>query len=73
MAAKQLQLRKGTTVQHSSFTGALAEVTVDTDKDTVVVHDGATVGGHPLAKAVDVEQAKVDASGEALAFAIALG
>ena len=45
-----LQLRRGTTVQHSSFTGALGEVTVDTTKDTIVVHDGTTVGGFPLAK-----------------------
>jgi len=44
-----LQLRRGTTVQHSSFTGAVGEVTVDTTKDTVVVHDGTTAGGFPLA------------------------
>lgn len=44
-----LQLRRGTTVQHSTFTGALGEVTVDTTKDTVVVHDGTTAGGKPLA------------------------
>ena len=48
--ADQLQLRGGTTAEHSTFTGALREVTVDTDKDTVVVHDGSTAGGHPLAK-----------------------
>jgi len=45
-----LQLRRGTTVQHSTFTGAVGEVTVDTTKDTVVVHDGTTAGGVPLAK-----------------------
>ena len=49
--ATQIQWRKGTTAQHSTFTGALGEVTVDTDKDTLVVHDSSTVGGHPLAKA----------------------
>jgi len=48
--AKLLKLRRGTTSQHSSFTGAEGEVTVDTTKDTVVVHDGSTAGGHPLAK-----------------------
>jgi len=47
--AKLLQLRRGTTSQHSSFTGAVGEVTVDTDKDTAVVHDGSTAGGFPLA------------------------
>jgi hypothetical protein len=44
-----LQLRRGTTVQHSTFTGAVGEVTVDTTKDTVVVHDGTTAGGKPMA------------------------
>jgi len=48
-----LQLRRGTTAQHSTFTGAVGEITVDTDKDTAVVHDGSTAGGFPLAKATD--------------------
>ena len=47
--AKLLKLRRGTTSQHSSFTGAEGEVTVDTDKETLVVHDGSTAGGHPVA------------------------
>ena len=48
--AKKLQLRRGTTTQHGSFTGAEGEVTIDTTKDTAVVHDGSTAGGTPLAK-----------------------
>ena len=47
--AKQLKLRRGSTSQHNSFTGAEGEVTVDTDKETLVVHDGSTAGGHPVA------------------------
>ena len=47
--AKLLKLRRGTTSQHSSFTGAEGEVTVDMDKDVLVVHDGSTQGGHPIA------------------------
>jgi hypothetical protein len=47
--ANALQLRRGTTTQHSTFTGLAGEVTVDTTKDTVVVHDGSTAGGIPLA------------------------
>jgi hypothetical protein len=43
-----LKHRRGTTAQHASFTGAVGEITVDTDKDTAVVHDGTTVGGFPL-------------------------
>jgi len=46
--AKLLKLRRGNTSQHSSFTGAEGEVTVNTDKDTLVVHDGSTAGGHEL-------------------------
>ena len=46
--AKLLKLRRGTTSQHSSFTGAEGECTVDTTKDTLVVHDGSTAGGRPL-------------------------
>ena len=48
--ATTLQLRRGTTTQHNSFTGAVGEVTVDTTKDVVVVHDGSTAGGIPMAK-----------------------
>ena len=46
-----VKLRRGTTTQHSTFTGEEAEVTVDTTKDVVVVHDGVTAGGHPMVKA----------------------
>ena len=46
--AKQLKLRRGTTTQHGSFTGAEGEVTIDTTKDTAVVHDGSQAGGRPL-------------------------
>jgi hypothetical protein len=44
----QLQLRGGTTAEHSTFTGAIKEVTVDTTKKTAVVHDGTTAGGIAL-------------------------
>ena len=48
--AKLLKLRRGSTSQHSSFTGAEGEVTIDTTKDTAVVHDGSQAGGRPLAR-----------------------
>jgi hypothetical protein len=48
--AKQVQIRRGTTTEHTTFTGANGEITIDGDKDTVVVHDGSTVGGFPLAR-----------------------
>ena len=47
--AKLLKLRRGTTTQHGSFTGAEGECTVDMDKDVLVIHDGTTQGGHPVA------------------------
>jgi len=46
-----LQLRRGTTAEHSSFTGAVGEITVNTTKDTLVVHDGSTQGGFEIALA----------------------
>ena len=46
--AIQTQFRRGNTYAHSLFTGASGEITVDLDKKVAVVHDGATVGGHPL-------------------------
>ena len=48
--AKLLKLRRGTTSQHSSFTGAEGEVTVDTDKESLVVHNGSNAGGYPIAR-----------------------
>jgi len=45
-----VQLRRGTDTEHSSFTGAEGEVTVDTTNDTLRVHDGTTAGGVRLAK-----------------------
>ena len=53
--AKQLQLRKGTTTEHNTFTGAVGEVTVDTTKDVPVVHDGVTVGGFPIASKANAD------------------
>ena len=47
----QVQFRKGTTSEHAQFTGALAEITVDTSKNTAVIHDGQDVGGFELQRA----------------------
>jgi hypothetical protein len=44
----RIKLRRGTSVQHSSFIGADTEITVDTTNDTIVIHDGVTAGGHPV-------------------------
>ena len=46
--AKTLQFRRGTTSELSSVSGSVAELFVNTEKDTVVVMDGSTNGGFEL-------------------------
>ena len=41
----QLQLRRGTTSQNNSFTGAAGELSIDTDLDQIRIHDGSAAGG----------------------------
>jgi len=41
----QLQFRRGTTSQNNGFTGAVGELTVDTDTDAIILHDGSAAGG----------------------------
>lgn len=49
-----IQRRGGTTAEHAGFTGLAREITIDTTKNTVVVHNGVTPGGFPLAKEADL-------------------
>ena len=44
----QVQLYRGTSVQNDNYTGAEGELTVDTSKNTVRVHDGTTKGGYAV-------------------------
>ena len=48
MAVRRVQLRRGTTAENDAFTGAVGEITVDTQTNTVRVHNGATAGGQDL-------------------------
>ena len=48
--ATQLQMRRGTASQNSSFTGAEGEVSVNTTNDSLHIHDGSTAGGFELAR-----------------------
>lgn len=50
---KSIRLYRGTTQQHSDYAGPVGEITVDTEKYTVVVQNGVT-GGVPLARESDV-------------------
>jgi hypothetical protein len=54
MKSKYLQLRGGTKAKNDAFTGKNRELTVDTDEKRLRVHDGTTVGGHPVAKASEI-------------------
>ncbi len=54
--ATQMQIRGGTTAENLLFTGAQREVTYDTEKNTLIGHDGVTPGGFPMA----TEQALAD-------------
>ncbi len=48
MASYAIQRRRGTAAEHGSFTGLAGELTVNTTRNTVHVHDGSTAGGHEL-------------------------
>jgi hypothetical protein len=43
--ATQVQFRRGTTTQNNAFTGAIGELTYDTQVKTLRLHDGSTAGG----------------------------
>lgn len=45
-----VKFRRGSTSESNSFLGDEGELYIDKDKDTVVVHNGTTVGGFPLAR-----------------------
>lgn len=52
--ATQVKRRRGTTAQNDAFTGAEGEIVVDTEKHTLRVHDGATLGGFEMARQADL-------------------
>ena len=43
-----VQFRRGTGAQNDAFTGAAGELSVDTDKNVIRVHDNSTAGGQAL-------------------------
>lgn len=45
LVATQVKRRRGTTAENDAFTGAEGEITVDTEKHELRVHDGMTQGG----------------------------
>jgi hypothetical protein len=49
--ATVLQLRRGNIATMQGFTGANGEIVINSDTDTIHVHDGVIAGGLPLQKA----------------------
>lgn len=60
--SKTLQFRRGSTTLLNTFAGSDGELFVDTSKATVVVMDGSTLGGTPLATEYFVTAALLRAS-----------
>ncbi|MBK8085070.1 MAG: hypothetical protein IPK28_15285 [Devosia sp.] len=58
-----IQRRRGSTSEHAAFTGLVGEITVDTTKKTVIVHDGTTAGGTPLARANQIADVPAASAG----------
>ena len=61
-----LQFRRGPTSQNNSFTGAAGELSVDTDRDVIRVHDGSTAGGFAMLGYVvyaDIKNGQSDGTG----------
>ena len=48
MTRRIIQVYRGTTAQNDSFTGEAGELTMDTTKNELRLHDGSTAGGHVI-------------------------
>jgi hypothetical protein len=68
--SEQLQLRRGTSAQVATFTGAQGEIVVDTGANRLVVQDGVTPGGFAAAK---LSEAITAAGGQVAALGIGTG
>jgi cytoskeletal protein CcmA (bactofilin family) len=55
-----VQLRRGTSGEHGSFTGAVGEITVNTSNSSIHVHDGSTAGGTELATKAALDAKTLD-------------
>lgn len=58
--SKQFQLRRGTTADNESFTGAEGELTLDTEKKQLHIHDGETAGGTAMDYVVEWQMPNID-------------
>lgn len=51
---RKLRLKRGDTATNDAYTGLAGEITMDTDTGIIRVHDGETVGGVAMARAMDL-------------------
>lgn len=69
--ATQVQRRRGNTAQNNAFLGALGELAFNTELIGLRLHDGVTVGGHPIAMLSDV-LSRVAKAGDTMTGALLL-
>ena len=63
-----IQLIRGSTKANNKYVGLVGEITVDTTKHTLRIHDGKTAGGHDIANTIGtVNNAVNDANGDNIA------
>jgi hypothetical protein len=62
-SAVQLQHRRGSIAQVSTFTGAQGEIAIDTTNNRLVVQDGVTAGGWAAAKLAEIARLRVTLTG----------
>lgn len=51
---RKLKIKRGNSAENDEYTGVCGEITMDTDCNTIRVHDGATPGGTTMARADSV-------------------
>lgn len=51
---RKLRLKRGDTTANDAYMGLAGEITMDTDTGIIRVHDGETVGGVAMARAMDI-------------------
>ncbi len=52
---RKLQIKRGNAAKNSAYTGVPGELTMNTDLNTLCVHDGHTPGGTVLARMADIQ------------------
>ncbi len=48
---RKLKIKRGNSTENDNYTGVCGEITMDTDCNTIRVHDGSTPGGTTMARA----------------------